>query len=88
MESGTVEEGEGAEVEDPPVRSFDSPVEGTVEQWGVAEGQVLREEDGWRSRAVVRIKEPCTHAVQWQGQCAICGKDLTGSVRRHQDLSS
>lgn len=74
------EEEDKGEDEGPPVVSFESPVEGSVEHWHVAEGQVLREEDGWRNRQVVAIKEPCTHAVQWQGQCAICGKDLTKCV--------
>lgn len=29
------------------------------------------------SQPVVMIQEPCTHAVQYAGQCAICGKDLS-----------
>lgn len=32
-------------------------------------------------RPIVKVQEPCTHDVQLNGLCAICGKDLTACVR-------
>lgn len=31
-------------------------------------------------RPLVKVQEPCTHDVQLNGLCAICGKDLTACV--------
>jgi hypothetical protein len=31
-------------------------------------------------RPIVKVQEPCTHDVQLNGLCAICGKDLTACV--------
>ena len=49
-------------------------------------------------RPIVKVQEPCTHDVQLNGLCAICGKDLTACVpssrpenfdpNRHPDTSS
>lgn len=61
----------------PDLKTYESPVKGELIEWFIAEGQVLHERDGWRTRPIIKIKEPCTHAVQWHGQCAICGSDLT-----------
>ncbi|GAA5836291.1 hypothetical protein JCM3766R1_003481 [Sporobolomyces carnicolor] len=55
------------------VESWDSPVEGTLVKWDLKEGQLLQE----ATRPIVHIREPCTHDVQWDGMCAVCGKDLT-----------
>ncbi|KAH9470212.1 hypothetical protein Pst134EA_007478 [Puccinia striiformis f. sp. tritici] len=52
-------------------------MKGELIAWSIIEGQVLHEHDGWRTCPIGPIKEPCTHAVQWHGQCAICGSDLT-----------
>ncbi|KAI8456812.1 hypothetical protein BY996DRAFT_4579133 [Phakopsora pachyrhizi] len=57
--------------------TYESPVSGQLVQWLIQESQVLTQEQGWRLRPILRIKEPCTHSVQWHGQCAICGSDLT-----------
>ncbi|GJN89586.1 hypothetical protein Rhopal_002573-T1 [Rhodotorula paludigena] len=57
------------------VRAWESPVEGEVVSWAVREGQVLHN----ASQAIVQIREPCTHDVQLQGLCALCGKDLTAT---------
>jgi RNA polymerase II subunit A C-terminal domain phosphatase len=51
---------------------FESPIEGEIYQWFVKEGD---EVDG-PSAAVVSVVEPCTHAVQYGGLCAICGEPL------------
>ncbi|GAA5986526.1 hypothetical protein JCM10908_003786 [Rhodotorula pacifica] len=56
------------------VREWDSPVQGQVIAWDVREGDIIRE-----PRPVVKIQEPCTHDVQLNGLCAICGKDLTAT---------
>ncbi|KAI7963933.1 hypothetical protein MJO29_004360 [Puccinia striiformis f. sp. tritici] len=61
----------------PDIKTYESPIKGELIKWSIIEGQVLHEHDGWRTRPIVSIKEPCTHAVQWHGQCAICGSDLT-----------
>lgn len=34
----------------------------------------------FHSTPILRILEPCKHPVQLGGLCAVCGKDLTGSV--------
>ncbi|PLW10996.1 hypothetical protein PCASD_23097 [Puccinia coronata f. sp. avenae] len=61
----------------PHLKTHESPVKGELIEWFITEGQILHERDGWRTRPILKIKEPCTHAVQWHGQCAICGSDLT-----------
>lgn len=61
----------------PALAIYESPIKGEVTKWFITEGQVLEEKAGWSSRPLLLIKEPCTHSVQWQGQCAICGSDLT-----------
>ncbi|GAA5883837.1 hypothetical protein JCM16303_007405 [Sporobolomyces ruberrimus] len=55
------------------VESWDSPVQGIVVKWDIKEGQHVQDS----SRPIVHIREPCTHDVQWDGMCAVCGKDLT-----------
>ncbi|POW04308.1 hypothetical protein PSTT_10498 [Puccinia striiformis] len=61
----------------PDIKTYKSPMKGELIAWSIIEGQVLHEHDGWRTCPIGPIKEPCTHAVQWHGQCAICGSDLT-----------
>ncbi|POV95283.1 hypothetical protein PSHT_15746, partial [Puccinia striiformis] len=61
----------------PDIKTYKSPIKGELIKWLIIEGQVLHEHDGWRTCPIVSIKEPCTHAVQWHGQCAPCGSDLT-----------
>ncbi|GAA5866431.1 hypothetical protein JCM3774_004681 [Rhodotorula dairenensis] len=56
------------------VREWDSPVQGEVIAWDVREGDIIRE-----PRPLVKVQEPCTHDVQLNGLCAICGKDLTAT---------
>ncbi|GAA5893047.1 hypothetical protein JCM8208_004329 [Rhodotorula glutinis] len=55
------------------VRQWESPIAGDVVQWAVRAGDLVRD----NSQPIVHIKEPCTHDVQLQGLCALCGKDLT-----------
>ncbi|KAI5481789.1 RNA polymerase II CTD phosphatase Fcp1 [Pseudohyphozyma bogoriensis] len=55
------------------IRVYESPVGGQVKSWAVREGDVVRTPDD----PILTILEPCTHAVQLHGLCALCGKDLT-----------
>ncbi|ROV87133.1 hypothetical protein VSDG_09990 [Cytospora chrysosperma] len=54
--------------------SWPSPVDGKLKAWKIKVGDVI---NGDRPCAV--IEEPCKHEVQFQGQCAYCGK-LTDEV--------
>ncbi|KUI63321.1 RNA polymerase II subunit A C-terminal domain phosphatase [Cytospora mali] len=54
--------------------SWPSPVDGKLKSWKIKVGDVIK---GDRPCAV--IEEPCKHEVQFQGQCAYCGK-LTDEV--------
>lgn len=49
--------------------SWPSPVDGKLKSWKIKVGDVIK---GDRPCAV--IEEPCKHEVQFQGQCAYCGK--------------
>ncbi|GAA6058884.1 hypothetical protein JCM10212_002828 [Sporobolomyces blumeae] len=55
------------------VGQWESPVEGQLVRWDVQQNMVCTDPD----LPVVHIREPCTHDVQWDGMCAVCGKDLT-----------
>ncbi|KAJ1969073.1 CTD phosphatase Fcp1 [Dispira parvispora] len=62
----------------PPIRKtrreiLFSPWEGALEAIRVSPGDIISSP----SQKVLSIKEPCNHAVQYFGQCAICGKDLS-----------
>ncbi|KAH9178811.1 hypothetical protein EDB89DRAFT_2111688 [Lactarius sanguifluus] len=54
---------------------WDCPVEGTIEQWCVKNGDVITSDE----KEVLRITEPCKHGIQMGGLCALCGKDMTQS---------
>ncbi|KAK4199508.1 hypothetical protein QBC40DRAFT_81432 [Triangularia verruculosa] len=49
-----------------------SPSDGTLKSWSIKEGQVIKQ-DG----PCLLIDEDCSHEIQFQGLCAICGKDMT-----------
>lgn len=75
----TVEEGVGQDERDQgrKVRkefhsTFESPIEGEVQQWFVGTGDHVTD----ANTPVVAIVEPCTHPVQYAGLCAICGEPL------------
>ncbi|OZJ04456.1 hypothetical protein BZG36_02785 [Bifiguratus adelaidae] len=55
------------------ILDLSSPYDGTVQQVLVRPGDTLKV----AGTAVARIIEPCSHAVQLKGVCALCGKDLT-----------
>ncbi len=51
---------------------WDSPVDGHLKKWMVMEGMVIH-----KDMAFVEVEELCSHAIQFQGLCAMCGKDMT-----------
>lgn len=73
--------------EDPPARvkverigTFESPVEGEIEELKIVKGQEVPSSQ----YVILSIKEVCDHSVQYGGLCALCGmavedeKDYTG----------
>jgi len=54
------------------VASWDSPADGKLLQWHIKEGEVIGAD-----RPCLVVEEACSHEVQFQGLCAICGKDMT-----------
>ena len=51
---------------------FQSTLDGTVMNWRVWTGDVLRQPVD-----VIEVEEDCPHAIQFQGMCTVCGKDMT-----------
>jgi len=60
------------EEEQTTIVNWDSPSDGDLKQWLVREGQRIDKD----SPCLV-VKEACSHDIQFQGMCAICGKDMT-----------
>ena len=55
------------------IAEFESPVDGILRSLQLSVGQVVE-----RSGLTVgEIEEPCTHPVQYEGLCALCGRDMT-----------
>ncbi|ODV87349.1 hypothetical protein CANARDRAFT_26752 [[Candida] arabinofermentans NRRL YB-2248] len=54
------------------VGSFECPLEGKISKVNVKVGDKLKDS----STVVIEIIEPCTHAIQYGGLCAICGKPV------------
>ncbi|CAK7232314.1 CTD phosphatase Fcp1 [Sporothrix bragantina] len=54
------------------ITDWNAPEEGKLIQWNVRVGDIIT-----RDRACVTVEEACTHEVQFQGLCAICGKDMS-----------
>lgn len=52
--------------------TFESPIEGEIQRWLVNRNDMVTS----CKQPIVRIIEPCTHAVQYSGLCAICGSVL------------
>lgn len=52
--------------------NWNSPSDGKLKQWQIREGQVLSQ-DG----PCLVVEEACSHEIQFQGLCAMCGKDMT-----------
>ncbi|GJC91217.1 FCP1-like phosphatase [Colletotrichum higginsianum] len=54
------------------IAGWDSPAEGTLKEWRLKEGTTVT-----RDAPCMMVDEACSHEVQFQGLCAICGKDMT-----------
>lgn len=54
------------------ITDWNAPEEGKILHWNVRVGDVVT-----RDRACVTVEEACTHEVQFQGLCAICGRDMS-----------
>ncbi|ERS95362.1 hypothetical protein HMPREF1624_08240 [Sporothrix schenckii ATCC 58251] len=53
------------------ITDWNAPEDGTLLAWNVRVGEVVA-----RDRACVTVEEACTHEIQFQGLCALCGKDM------------
>ena len=51
---------------------FDSPAEGTLKEWRLEEGMVVHAD-----MPCMTVEESCSHEVQIQGLCSLCGQDMT-----------
>lgn len=58
------------------VGSFESPINGIVNSIKIKEGEEILSCD----QVIAQIEEPCTHAIQYSGLCALCGKSLDEEV--------
>lgn len=58
------------------IGTWESPLAGELKQWYAKVGDVIQ----GPGFDIVQIEEPCAHAVQFGGLCAICGLDLTKYV--------
>ncbi|GKT82201.1 FCP1-like phosphatase [Colletotrichum tofieldiae] len=54
------------------IAGWDSPAEGTLKEWRLKEGMTVA-----RDAPCMLVEEACSHEIQFQGLCAICGKDMT-----------
>ncbi|KAK3319587.1 hypothetical protein B0T19DRAFT_493041 [Cercophora scortea] len=71
-EVGDTIRGETWEEEQTTIADWDSPADGELRQWNIKEGELIEQD-----QACLVIKEACSHEIQFQGLCAICGKDMT-----------
>ncbi|EPE04369.1 rna polymerase ii subunit a domain phosphatase [Ophiostoma piceae UAMH 11346] len=53
------------------ITDWDAPEDGKLLNWNVRVGDVV-----FSDRVCVTVEEACTHEVQFQGLCALCGKDM------------
>ncbi|KAG7284267.1 hypothetical protein NEMBOFW57_010631 [Staphylotrichum longicolle] len=52
--------------------TWESPVDGELTHWLIREGDHIVADKG-----VLEVKEECSHEIQFQGLCGMCGKDMT-----------
>jgi len=64
--------GETREEEQVTLVSWESPADGKLTEWRIHEGATIE-----KDAPCMVIEESCTHEIQFQGLCAICGKDMT-----------
>ena len=60
------------EEEQTTIATWDSPVDGDVIRWQIKEGDTIHQD-----KTCLVVKEACSHEIQFQGLCAMCGKDMT-----------
>jgi len=60
------------EEEQTTIVDWDSPTDGDLKHWLIREGQIIEGDT-----PCMTVKEACSHDVQFQGLCALCGKDMT-----------
>ncbi|ATY64761.1 RNA Polymerase II CTD phosphatase [Cordyceps militaris] len=51
---------------------FDSPAEGKLKEWRIKEGDFIAAD-----MPCMTVEEACSHEVQIQGMCSLCGADMT-----------
>ena len=64
--------GDEWEEEQTTIVDWESPSEGRINSWKIREGMNIA-----RNMEFVDIEEDCSHSVQFESLCAICGKDMT-----------
>jgi RNA polymerase II subunit A C-terminal domain phosphatase len=60
------------EEEQTTIADWDSPTEGELKEWRIKEGDVIL-----KDQVCIVVREACGHEIQFQGLCAICGRDMT-----------
>ncbi|CAK9780438.1 hypothetical protein CC85DRAFT_311092 [Cutaneotrichosporon oleaginosum] len=58
------------------VGTWESPIDGEVKRWepSVKPGALFERRQA--SKPIVKIEQPCTHPVQFNGMCGLCGANL------------
>jgi RNA polymerase II subunit A C-terminal domain phosphatase len=64
--------GETWQEEQTTIADWDSPAEGVIKKWRIKENMPIQ-----RDTPCMEIEEACGHEIQFQGLCALCGKDMT-----------
>ncbi|KAL8375868.1 hypothetical protein RB595_007140 [Gaeumannomyces hyphopodioides] len=71
-EEGNRETGEYEPVLKTTFTEWPCPADGKLLKWHIRAGEVVG-----RDRECATVEEDCTHEIQFQGLCAMCGKDMT-----------
>lgn len=71
-EEGNRETGEYEPVLKTTFTEWPCPADGKLLKWHIRAGEVIG-----RDRECATVEEDCTHEIQFQGLCAMCGKDMT-----------
>ncbi|KAK4146686.1 uncharacterized protein C8A04DRAFT_34870 [Dichotomopilus funicola] len=64
--------GDTWEEEQTTIVNWASPSDGELTNWHIREGQKIV-----MDRIAMEVVEECSHEIQYQGLCAMCGKDMT-----------
>ncbi|KAK3898677.1 hypothetical protein C8A05DRAFT_18781 [Staphylotrichum tortipilum] len=64
--------GETWQEEQTTIATWESPADGELTRWLITEGQHIVSD-----RGAMEVKEECSHEIQFQGLCGMCGKDMT-----------